>query len=361
MKKSTPRQSNFELLRIISMFMIVGLHYFNASMGGALRHLSPGEPNYYVTFLLESLFIVSVGCFILITGYFSINKKSVELNKAIDLIVQMVFYGLLFYFIAVAFGWLSFSVIEMVKAAFPILIGRKWFIQVFVILYLLIPFLNTGLNNMDKKTYQSFLIIMLLMFSVYPSFLPSPPVTDSGYGIITFVLFYAVGGYIRKHYQSERSKSFYLRGYLLTSVITFVFSIAVDFLVPGQLGRVWGYNFVFNIFGSIFLFLLFSKLKIQSDKINYYAGFVLGVYFVRTDPSLNNFIYERVLQTHNFWHSPWFIIHAILSISVVYIVSTIIDMGRKWIFDKIGEKTVPYLKENGSFLFKRIPYESVTK
>ncbi len=28
------RKSNFELLRIIAIIMIIGLHYFNRSMGG---------------------------------------------------------------------------------------------------------------------------------------------------------------------------------------------------------------------------------------------------------------------------------------------------------------------------------------
>lgn len=91
MKKAVTRQSNFELLRIISMFMIVGLHYFNGSMGGALAEIDNSSPNYYVAFLFESLFIVSVGCFILITGYFSINKKSINLNKVVELLVQMDF------------------------------------------------------------------------------------------------------------------------------------------------------------------------------------------------------------------------------------------------------------------------------
>ena len=52
------RKSNFELLRIIAIIMIIGLHYFNGSMGGALRNVVPGEFNYYFAYLFESLFII---------------------------------------------------------------------------------------------------------------------------------------------------------------------------------------------------------------------------------------------------------------------------------------------------------------
>ena len=47
------RKSNFELLRIISMVMIVGLHYFEPNMGGAMGQLEPTDFNFYITYLFE--------------------------------------------------------------------------------------------------------------------------------------------------------------------------------------------------------------------------------------------------------------------------------------------------------------------
>lgn len=73
MKNTKIRQSNMELLRIISMAMVVGLHYFNGTMGGgALSKLTTSNYNYYVTYLFLSLFVVSVGCFVPIKWYFQI-------------------------------------------------------------------------------------------------------------------------------------------------------------------------------------------------------------------------------------------------------------------------------------------------
>lgn len=71
--KSTIRDSNFELLRLVLILMIICLHYFK--YGGVFHTLTPSDSNYYSAYGLESLFIIAVDCFILITGYYQINGK----------------------------------------------------------------------------------------------------------------------------------------------------------------------------------------------------------------------------------------------------------------------------------------------
>ena len=87
------RKSNIELLRIVLILMIIILHYFNADMGGVLGHTIPGSINYYSSHLLESMSIVAVNVFVLITGYFSYKKEQVKVSKAINLVVIMIFWG----------------------------------------------------------------------------------------------------------------------------------------------------------------------------------------------------------------------------------------------------------------------------
>lgn len=355
MSNKNVRQSNFELLRILSMLMIVGLHYFNGNMGGALKQQNPSDYNYYVTYFFESMLIVGVNCFVLITGFFQISKKFILPFKIFYLLILMIFYGLLFYFIAVYLGWKTFSASGMLMNAIPILDGSSWFIQSFIILYCLIPFLNIGLNNMRKNIFKSYLVLMLLLFSVYPSFLPSPPVTDRGYGIITFVLLYSLGAYIRKFYEINKTKYFYFNCYILCGFTTFAFSLIDAHIFPGYVSIVWGYNFIFNILGSLFLFLFFSKLNITSVKINFIANFTLGVYFVHTSPVLNDFIYETLLGTDKFWFSPYFILHAFFSTIFIYFVSTVIDIIRKIIFDSIGSLLYPYFKKIFPCLWRQMP------
>lgn len=63
-KGNLARSSNFELLRIISIIMIITLHYLEYY---ALPHANIGTLNYYIIHFIESVCIMGVNCFVLIT------------------------------------------------------------------------------------------------------------------------------------------------------------------------------------------------------------------------------------------------------------------------------------------------------
>lgn len=68
------RAANFELLRIISMMMVVCLHYL--SKGNLLpQYIKLNHGSDYLYWLIEALCIVSVNVFVLISGYFLIEKE----------------------------------------------------------------------------------------------------------------------------------------------------------------------------------------------------------------------------------------------------------------------------------------------
>lgn len=347
------RKSNFELLRIISMMMVVGLHYLNPNMGGAIGQQSPGEINYYITYFLEGLFHTGVNCYILITGYFMLNKKSVSFDKVVNLLIMIIFYGALHYSVALLAGWQTFSIVGLVKGVLPILAGLKWFIVRYIILYLLIPYINLALNSMSKKGIQSFLLIMLFFFSLWPSMLPGAPNADNGYGIINFVVLYSIGYYLRKHYVAGKSKLFYLSIFMLCGVVTFVAKLITErFSIPFI--TVWAYDFLPIIIGSVSLFIFFSMIEVQSKLINYVSQFTLAVYFVHADQSTQIGLYRGVFKTDDFWHSPYFILHMIATTIILYIAGTIIGIAQKWLFDKVGELIGPIFKKHIPILWGEI-------
>lgn len=350
MNNSTIRYSNFELLRIISMAMIIGLHYFHGGMGGALSNIASKSFNGIMVHVLESLFIVGVNCFVLLTGYFQIRKKTIKLNKVINLIIQMLFYSIVLYAIAVYFGLNQLNVSEVLKVIFPFFYGRRWFIITYIILYLLSPFLNIGLAKMEKNTYQKLIVIMLLFFSVWPSFFSDAPVKDSGYGIINFILLYCIGAYLQKFFVTNESKWFFFGIYIVSALVTVPFSFF--------LASAWGYNFVLNIIGSIGLFLFFSKLDIYSAKINYISSFAFGVFLIHSDYSVYEVLFKGMLYTQDFWHSPFLIVHLFGSIVFIYVVATIIDIGRERMFDLIWKNIGGSLEKRFPFIWMDFPVRS---
>ena len=66
---TSKRNANIELLRILSMFMVLVLHALGWS--GALEHLSGAQ--YWVYWFIEALAIIAVNVFMLISGYFQVT------------------------------------------------------------------------------------------------------------------------------------------------------------------------------------------------------------------------------------------------------------------------------------------------
>lgn len=105
------RASNFELLRIVLILMVISLHYLNGKMGGALntKNIALGEFNYYLSRIIESACIIAVNCFVLITGYFMCNKKKIKIGKILDLFLIVFFYNIIIYILNIAFNNVELS------------------------------------------------------------------------------------------------------------------------------------------------------------------------------------------------------------------------------------------------------------
>lgn len=102
------RQANMELLRILSMLMIIVLHCLGKS--GILK-AEAGAWNMGVTWFLEALCAGAVNVYILISGYFSV-RSVFKIKKIFMLWLQVAFYSVWIYAI------LAFLKIVPLKTAF---------------------------------------------------------------------------------------------------------------------------------------------------------------------------------------------------------------------------------------------------
>ena len=94
MKKE--RNSNIEILRIISMIFIVMSHY-TVHSGIELTSLPLGINR----FILEVTRLGNIGViiFMLISGYYLIEQKSIQLKKVLKLYLQILFYSPIIYLV----------------------------------------------------------------------------------------------------------------------------------------------------------------------------------------------------------------------------------------------------------------------
>lgn len=321
------RKSNIELFRILLILMVIILHYFNAEMGGALVHTVPGSINYYFIHLVESLCIVAVNGFVLITGYFSYKKENIKVSKATNLILIMIFWGLLLSLLTVFVlrpEGINMQVIEdIIKSA-----TNQWFVIIYCILYSLIPFLNKVINNISQNSYKTLLVIGLIFFYLWPSFYTKITISDAGYGIVNFVYLYFIGAYIRKYHEKDKRVFSPLIIYLGCALITTLASL--------KIGRAWDYNFIFNLIGSVTLFEVFRSINIKHSKvINKLATYTFAVYLIDVNNFFNIYLYRTLFHSNNYWNSNCMFLNLIITTIGIYVICIILESLRVLLFGKV--------------------------
>ena len=140
---SEKRQSGIELLRIIAMFFVLVQHANGLAIGlpGAFECVE--APTYsFLRIVIQSLAIVGVDVFVLISGWFGI---SFNLKRLGEFLFQCLFFSIIVTFAA----WLISGRPEIgIKSlAGMIFLGKSyWFVKCYLLLYILSPVLNSFIN-----------------------------------------------------------------------------------------------------------------------------------------------------------------------------------------------------------------------
>lgn len=207
--KRNCRDSNIELLRILTMIGVIVLHYNNSSIGGALKYVRHDGVNYFILMILESIFICAVDLFILISGYFLINTQKRSIIKPLKLIVQVIVFKFSFFIFAVLIGESSFSFSKLITVMIP----NNYFVILYCAVYFLSPYVNIVMKALNKKRLKRMVITVFIIFSVYAiltdllSDISGRDVfglssigmygSHNGYTFVNFMMMYIIGAYLR--------------------------------------------------------------------------------------------------------------------------------------------------------------------
>ena len=152
MKTKSKRLANIELLRIVAMLMVVMLHYLGKGELLPQMKFDMGIQG-YIAWMLESLSVVAVNVYVLISGYFLVEGefKAGKLGKIIS---QVLFYTILITVLAFSFGLVTkeeLGVYNLIVQLFPFQLEQYWFMTSYLVLYILSPVLAAGVKVLSKK------------------------------------------------------------------------------------------------------------------------------------------------------------------------------------------------------------------
>ena len=340
------RQANIELLRILAMFMILVIHANMISLPRPTRLdlitvFTPTVTRYF----FESLGIVSVNIFVMISGWFLIHTRA---KSFLSFLFQVLFFWGGIYLIMLVLHKTSLSFHSISEAFF---FSRKdWFIKAYIVLMILAPVLNKYIENSTEKQQRYVLIGYFFFSSTYGWLGGASRFFVKGYTPLLLIGLYLLAHYIRQASSEKETPKFInkmltqdkridLLIYLLCAIINTGMGIASLYYHKFSYGQVYAYVNPFTIIGAMYLLLFFSKLHIKFSKIiKFLATGSFAVYLFHSQVDIRPYFTDGNVYLFNHYSGIICISVIFIYLVIWYIISVVIDLPRLWIWEKISKK-----------------------
>ena len=346
------RNYGLDLLRILSMFMIVNLHVLG--QGGAMVRIVGSESTYYAAWLIETCAYCAVDCYGLISGYVGVNGKF-RPARFLELWLQVFFYSA-----GITLGYRIFApdlltTDSLWQAIFPVGWKTYWYFSAYAGLFFVMPYLNRLVRSLDDREKKRLAVVLFLVFSVGTA-VPKANGIDflqlvGGYSFVWLAVLYLLGACIRTCRFDRWKKRSYLIGYFGLNLFAWAFKILMENYTrsvcgEARYGRMFtGYAAPTMLLGAVCLVLLFEQLELKNKWsiwiVKKFSPLAFSVYLIHTQPLVWDTLILDTFDRYRYFPWPLLMIAVLLSAAGIYMVCTAIDYGRNELFRllKVREKT----------------------
>lgn len=334
------RNSNVELLRILSMLMVLVHHVCGQVFGYQFYTTGEGSflpvSNWLPIILIESFVIVAVNIFILISGYYSIKLRLVSLLKMLLIcLFFLLFHNLV---LSLAFNE-DFNFREI---CFPISSNTAWFIQCYFMLMLISPLLNKIFVNIKIKD-AIFIVVVLFCINVYFGFIKHGNINEYGYTLSQMIMMYSLGRIICIYKISKIfSIKIWFSLYVLFSIMLFLLIVKASSYNIENGFWLLAYNNPLIIVSSISVFCVFINRIYVNSQINYLSKGVLGIYLLHAyRPIWFNYIVPFLQDSYKDGNRFFYIL--ILSIILLFALGIFLNILFNYLITSI--MNIPFLRK----------------
>lgn len=332
------RKTNFELLRIVSMIMIVILHYWGKST--YLDKVTIEMPGFYIGWLCKSICLCAVNCYVMLSGYFLMDK-SFKPSRMFKIWAEVLFYSVTVYFFSSLIRNTNISLGGLIKSFLPVTTEAYWYVTVYLLLLVISPMLNFYIAKCNEKCLRNTCLSLTFIFSIIPTIFCYNDFTHTeyGYSILWFIVLYLIAAYIRKYGIKFFEK-------YNNSIICFVGSVIILFgskIVIYTLSKaifqevkytniLFTYNSLITLISSASLFHIFKNIYIKDEKLSrvilYISPSTFGVYLIHLHPEIKDWFWIDIVNPMKY--DNWLILigHFIATVISVYFFCTALDVIR---------------------------------
>ncbi len=334
-----PRLSNIELLRIISMFLVLLVHVLYYSLGRPEKNDYLESPVEMVLRTeLEAMSLVCVNVFVLISGWFGIAFKVKSLAK---FLYQWLFVAVL------VIALLNVCGKHYPLGEYKLLLGSYqfyWFVYAYLLLYIFSPVLNafvtTASRGECKMVLGAYWAFMFLFGWIQPL-----EYIKHGLSPLLFFGLYLSARYLHLYRPrwTQKSRKHDIVMYLFMSIVSAtLMELIVCFspsahLVEKSYGMFMSYVNPLTVLASFYLLLAFSKMKFHSNLVNRIAASSFAVYLVQCNYGVFDPIFKViVIWIHGQYSGLMYPLLTAMLLIGVFVVSIVIDQVRIYSYSFIS-------------------------
>ena len=290
------RNTNVEILRFVLMVFICFWHIIVHGYGFKCF----GEPNFYLktnirtTLFFCTLFSPATYCFMFISGWYGIKyslKKFIYFST-IGLFCFSISIAIRYYLNDIDYWFLIATHI------FPIACQKWWFLTCYIMVFIMAPFIEAGLNILDKKTLKQ--VLYILTYMEVTSFIVLQDSTGRSFFGLLYIYFLA--RYLRK-INFNASTHILFTAYIV-SFITLWFGAYWASTLDCYKWISWilvgSYNNPFIIIMAVTTFFIVMKIKPNNIKwLNVVLENILIIYLITEGIGTVLYRYEAYLISNN--------------------------------------------------------------
>lgn len=340
------RESSFELMRIVSMFLIIMCHVIDS--GNLIKNCQ--NETLIIIFELIMIFTrIHVNSFMLLSGYFQ-SRSKFKIKKVIKLFFQAIFYLVLSFCVAYKLNLVeNVNAMTIIKLFLPSSLNDYWFITAYIITYIFSDYINIFINRLSRKEHKNFIIVGFIVLSVLSYISGLKFINNNGFNFYHFIYLYIVGAYLRK-YPLKHTYHFKImkqKNYFILMIFIFISMAMLNYMIVLFANRIQGTNSVFNylaenifatkycysnpfiIIQTIAYFEIFRCLKFKNSFVNFISSNILGIYFFHENIYVRQNIYKFLRIDTGFFYSYRKFVYYIGAIIIIFLIGLIIEIIRK--------------------------------
>lgn len=338
------RNYGIDLLRIVSMIMIVVLHVLGH--GGVLASSKGSLIGYGMMWFLEIAAYCAVNCYALVSGYVGYGTRF-KYENIMVLYLQVVFWILIIQGGFALFVPGSVGLMDFIKALFPFAVNTYWYFSAYFCMFFFIPFLNQLMDSMNKKQATGLIITIVFLFSILPSFFHNDMFKNSN-GSSTFwlTMLYLMGAYIKKYDLGKKEQtSRFILLYLGCVIVNWISQYGVEQILHYDTYSSALVNYVSPtvLLSAVALLIVFKNINVGNvikKIVMFFSPVSFGVYLIHDEPLVRQYVISQRFANYGSL-SPLFMVLAVLgTVGGIWLAGSLLDYIRLKIFKLLKVKNI---------------------